>query len=79
MEHCRSTIITVPALCLCAKMLVLVAVAGVQHGSVMLRIAQFWVLLEKVFVAAIQEVDLGIMQRRIRILIAVAIVISQEA
>lgn len=79
LERCRPSVVAVPALGLGAERLVLLAVRGVQHHAVVNRVAQLGVALEERLVATVQQVDLGIVQGRVRVLIAQAVVTAQEA
>lgn len=54
-------------------------VGGIQHGAVGMWFAQLNVRLEELLVAVVQQIDLGIVQRRIGVGIPLAIQITQEA
>lgn len=79
LERRRPSIVTVPALGLGAERLVLLSVRGVQHHAVVDGIAQLRVSLKERLVATVQQVDLGVVQGRVRVLIAQAVVTAQEA
>lgn len=56
----------------------IVDVVGMQHRSVCRRVAAAGVRLEECFVAAGQQVELGIVQSRVAIGVRGAVLVAQE-
>lgn len=63
----------VPSLGLLSEMAQIVLVFRMQHLLVGNRDAHFGVVLEEIFVAALQQVNLGVVQRGVLLLVPVAV------
>jgi len=54
-------------------------VMRVNHGPIATRLAEIWVCFEECTIAALQQVALGIQQRRVAIAVTVSILVAQKS